>query len=362
MSDLPLVANPDDVTPAWLTDVLHDAGVAASATVSRIADRERIGTGQMAQNVRFQLEWDDEAADAPASIVGKFPSDDPTSRGTGAAQGGYRKEVEFYRQIAPTLDVRTPRVFLAAIDAAGADFVLLMEDLSGSEQGDQLAGCSLDEASLAIDEAAKLHAPRWGDGSLTGFDFLGGAPGERATLLSQIYGGLWPGFATRYADRLDSEVMALSERLRERIGLWAGVRDTPITVSHGDFRLDNLLFGRAPGTPPLVVVDFQTVACGHGAADVSYFLGGSLPVEVRRREETGLVRAWWEALQARGVAGYDWNACWRDYRHFTYGGLVMAVVASQIVVQTDRGDEMFLAMAEGAGRHALDLEAEKLLG
>jgi hypothetical protein len=40
----------------------------------------------------------------------------------------------------------------------------------------------------------------------------------------------------------------------------------------------------------------------------------------------------------------------------------MAVVASQIVVQTDRGDEMFLAMAEGAGRHALDLEAEKLLG
>jgi hypothetical protein len=111
-----------------------------------------------------------------------------------------------------------------------------------------------------------------------------------------------------------------------------------------------------------VVVDFQTAGHGYGAGDVAYFLGGSLPLEVRRSEEERLVRAWWEALVAGGVSDYGWDACWRDYRHRTYGGVVMAVVASQVVVQTDRGDDMFIAMAEGAGRHALDLEAEKLLG
>jgi aminoglycoside/choline kinase family phosphotransferase len=295
-------------------------------------------------------------------VIGKFPSDDPTSRSTGADQGGYRKEVEFYRRIAPTVDLRTPHIYAAHLDDDTGDFVLLMEDLTESVQGDQLTGCSVDEAALAMEQAARLHAPRWGDPKLADFDFLGGDHAAIAAGLQQIYHALWPGFEARYADRLDPEVMALAERFRDGVGAWSHALATPDTVTHGDFRLDNLLFGRSPTAPPLVVVDFQTAGHGYGAGDVSYFLGGSLPLVLRRAEEERLVRVWWEALVAGGVAGYGWDACWHDYRHRTYGGVVMAVVASQVVVQTDRGDDMFIAMAEGAGRHALDLEAEKLLG
>jgi hypothetical protein len=39
----------------------------------------------------------------------------------------------------------------------------------------------------------------------------------------------------------------------------------------------------------------------------------------------------------------------------------MAIVASILVEQTDRGDEMFLAMAERPADMALDLESESLL-
>jgi hypothetical protein len=311
--------------------------------------------------VRFHLVWEGDVTDAPSSVIGKFPSDDPISRGTGSEQGGYRKEVEFYRQIAPTVDVRTPYIYTAQIDANSGDFVLLMEDLAGSEQGDQLSGCTLDEAALAVEEAAKLHAPRWGDPKLSGFDFLGADPEVSAAGLDLIYSAVWPGFEARYAGRLDPEVMALAERFRTHVGPWSHALATPRTVTHGDFRLDNLLFGRAPGAPPLVVVDFQTVGHGYGASDVAYFLGGSLPLETRRAAEEELLSAWWESLRKRGVASYGWDACWHDYRHGTYGGLLMAVVASQVVVQTARGDDMFIAMAEGAGRHAIDLEAEKLL-
>jgi hypothetical protein len=57
----------------------------------------------------------------------------------------------------------------------------------------------------------------------------------------------------------------------------------------------------------------------------------------------------------------DWNHCWEQYRRHTFAGLVMAVAASMLVEQTDRGDEMFMAMANRHGRHALDLAAEALI-
>jgi hypothetical protein len=39
----------------------------------------------------------------------------------------------------------------------------------------------------------------------------------------------------------------------------------------------------------------------------------------------------------------------------------MAILASMNVVRTDRGDEMFITMANRAGRHILDLDSEALL-
>ena len=361
MAKLPLVASPADVTPEWLTECLHAAGVALDARIAEIPSRSQVGTGQMAQNVRFALTWKGEAQDAPASLIGKFPSDDPTSRATGAGQGAYRKEVEFYRRVAQTVDIRTPRCFAVDLDEASGDFVILMEDLAGSVQGDQIAGCDADQAAVAVEEAAKLHAPRWGDPSLAELDFLVGAEADAGALLQGIYGALFPGFEARYADRLDPDVLEVARTLGASVGAWSQALPTARTVTHGDYRLDNMLFADSPGAPPLVVVDWQTVGRGYGVGDVSYFLGAGLAPETRRQEEERLVRAYWEQLCARGVGSFPWDDCWRDYRHMTFAGVVMAVVASQIVVQTERGDDMFVAMAQRHGRHALDLEAQRLL-
>ena len=43
---------------------------------------------------------------------------------------------------------------------------------------------------------------------------------------------------------------------------------------HGDYRLDNLLFGE-DGT--VTVLDWQTVSWGPPLVDASYFIGGCLP-------------------------------------------------------------------------------------
>jgi hypothetical protein len=57
----------------------------------------------------------------------------------------------------------------------------------------------------------------------------------------------------------------------------------------------------------------------------------------------------------------DLDTCLADYRRFAFSGLNMAIIASMLVGRTDRGDEMFIAMADRAGLHALDHDTEGLL-
>ena len=53
--------------------------------------------------------------------------------------------------------------------------------------------------------------------------------------------------------------------------------------------------------------------------------------------------------------------CWERYRLHAVAGWHMALFASMVVVQTDRGDEMFCVMANRHGRQMLDLDTESLL-
>lgn len=355
-----LVPDPALVDAAWLTEVLHEAGVAPQARVTSF-ERTVVGTGQMGRNVRFALEWDGDGTDAPTSVVGKFPSDDPKSRATGTAQGAYEKEVRFYRELAATVDIRTPRCFFADVDAPTGDFVMLLEDLAPAVQGDQLAGCSVAQAALAMTEAARLHAPRWGDKSLGDSDFLNAPTEDSAGILQAIYQALFPGFAERYQSRLSADELGLIARLGPRLTRWVQDSETPLTLVHGDYRLDNMMFGTEAGGYPLAVVDWQTLTLGAGPGDVAYFLGAGLLPEERRKHEEALLRDYHEQLRGAGVTDYAWDACFHEYRRSTFAGVVMAVVASMIVEQTERGDDMFVAMASRHSAHAIDLEAEALL-
>ncbi len=130
---------------------------------------------------------------------------------------------------------------------------------------------------------------------------------------------------------------------------------------HGDYRLDNLLFGEPASPQPFTVVDWQTVGWGPVMSDVAYFLGGGLAVEDRRAHEEELVRAYYDALVAAGVEGFSWEQCWTGYRRQAFGGILMAVAAPMLVARTDRGDDMFMAMVARHAQQAIDLGSVSLL-
>lgn len=356
MDHIPFVSRPDDVTPEWVTAVLTAAGATDDGTVVGVEARS-VGTGQVGDSVRFTLTWD-EADAGPATVVGKFPTEDETSRATATAVRTYEVETRFYQQLRSRVDIAAPVPYYAQIDLETHEFAIVMNDLAPAEQGDQIAGCTPDEAALAVEEVAKLHAPLWGDATLAGLDWMNRNTPEGLRGLVDM---VWPGFLERYDGRLDGEVVAAGSVLVERLEAYLSHQPEHLTAVHGDFRLDNMLFDPTPGGVPLTTVDWQTVSHGPGVQDVSYFLGTGLEPGLRAEVEQDLVKEYLATLRAGGVKDLSFEGCWDQYRRYAFAGFVMAMISSMIVGQTDRGDEMFMAMANRSGRMALDLDTLSML-
>jgi aminoglycoside phosphotransferase (APT) family kinase protein len=177
--------------------------------------------------------------------------------------------------------------------------------------------------------------------------------------------GLWsmvfPNFLGTYARHLDADQTALLQRFGARLGEWIDGRDGPPTVTHGDYRLDNLMFASPAGGASITAVDWQTPGHGAGLADVSYFMGaGPLPPE-RRRIERDILTEYTALLRSDYAVEIDDDWAWQQYRREAFAGVVMAVVASQIVGGTERSEAMFAAMATRHLQHALDLDSEHLI-
>jgi hypothetical protein len=196
-SRAPLRSVVDDVrelTPDWLSDAL---GVDV-----RTVRSEPIGAGQTGATHRLVL--DTEAG--PRSVVAKTAAGDDDARRRVAP--GYRAEVGFYAQLAPTVDVQTPACWHAAINEDGTSFTLLMEDLAPRLPGVQVDGCSTAQAEDAIRNLAGLHAPRWNDESLFDLSFVSRPTETRAAFLADIAGSATDGFVARYEAELDGADVA----------------------------------------------------------------------------------------------------------------------------------------------------------
>ncbi|MFW2336491.1 phosphotransferase family protein [Ilumatobacter sp.] len=353
----------DHIDTDKLTGLLGRA-LGTDAAVTAVVSTS-IGTGQVGENVRFELEWNDDDPTLPQTVVGKFPSVSEVSRATAVQLDTYVKEVGFYRDLQALVGIRTPRVYGLEWDPPTHDFVLLMEDIAPARAGDQLAGADVEAARLAVDQAVGLHAPTWGHvPDDPAFGWLVGSSGpEQVTTRSKMFELLTPGFVDRFSARLERADLELAHSLTvmfprwmEAVAGWAE-RHGGWCVVHGDFRLDNMLFGEPPASPPLTVVDWQTVSVGIGPNDVAYYCGAGLLPEVRASHERSLVERYAAGVRRHGVDIAD-EAVWEGYVLGSATGYFMAVLASQIVERTERGDEMFAVMAE---RHADQIRTVGLL-
>ena len=353
-----LVTSPAGISAGWLTRILKANGIDAEV---RGFTAKNVGTGQIGECVRIALDYARAAPGAPETLVGKFPSPKADSRATGVGLGNYLREVRFYQQLAKTARIRTPRAWYAEVDEPTGEFALIMEDLAPAVQGDQMRGCTLAEAERVIDEAAKLHSSHWNDQSIDDLAWVNDTRDAPVFVTQAMVEQIWKGFVERYGDLVTPFAREVGERFSRNFDAHRHGYTGPKCLVHVDFRPDNMMFGDLSGPSPVAVVDWQSVSWGCGAADVSYFIAGALPVEVRRAHEKALLRRYHEAMIRLGVVDHDYAALERNYAYFSFSLFMVAFFASMIVDRTERGDRMFFTMLNGAVAHIADSDALSLL-
>ncbi|SOD72144.1 phosphotransferase family enzyme [Jatrophihabitans sp. GAS493] len=346
------------LTPSWLTDVLRGAGH-RNVLVTDVSVTA-VGTGQMADSYRVIPVYAGEPVDVPDSVVVKLTSEDQASIDTSREQGNYLREVRFYQQLAPTIATRVPGCLYADVSQSGDDFVLVMEDVGPAEQGDQISGCSLERCEVVVDEAARLHGPRWGDPALAQLPWLN-INDQMYPLATTLLTAAFPVFCKQYDGILDSAVVDVGTRLIEQLPSFFELqRAMPWTLQHGDYRPDNVLFDIHGGAEPAAIVDWQTIVLGPGVLDVAYFVGGALTPPDRRKHEGELFDRYHQRLLEQGV-DYPKARLWDDYRAATFWGYLVGMGASVAVKRTERGDAMFMSMIDRATQQILDLDALRTL-
>jgi len=338
-----------EITPDWLTSALRSGGLDVTVSSCR---SEPVGTGQMAHNERIFIEYESDCKGAPATLVAKLPSPNEESRNAGAS-GGYRAETRFYLELAERSSCVTPSCHYGAISDDQALFTLLLEDLAPKQQGDQILGASDAEIEAAVRNLAGLHAPMRGDSSLEKLDWLLGGIGDQFPVYIEMG---TPVFLERYRDRLSQDDAETLSSFAANVKNWAERRPTPLTLVHGDYRLDNLMFEKTPSGVAVATVDWQTLSLACGGQDLAYLLGNSSPPAQRRAHEDQMLSAYREAMAQHGVE-LSAEEVRDEYVYGVFQGPSITMLGALSVGQTDRGDEMFMAMAERCCAQIRDLDA-----
>ena len=207
---VPLVQGADDLTVDWCNAALGPS--LAGGRVVAVTARP-VGTGQVADTVRLQLTYDGAGTPGPATLVAKVPSADETSRAGARFSRTYEIEASFYRDLAPSLPVRTPTCHHAAHDPETDGYVVLLEDVAPARQGDQMEGCPVPDIVAAIDELVLLQGPRWGDETLRRIPWLDRATPDGVERMIELVTYAVGPFKEHYTDRLDADTVALVDRL-----------------------------------------------------------------------------------------------------------------------------------------------------
>ena len=333
MSSFP--SSPDALSTAWLSEALGYP--VHGFRVSHFSE----GAGVMGLVTRLHLE----ANTGPESLIAKFPSPAADNRAVAQAYDMYGREVRFYQEIAESISLRTPACHYAQFDKESQDFILLIEDLKGYQIGDQVAGCTHQQALAVIDAIAELHSSGWGSAAPTVISHNN--PMQRDGMIGGFQAG-WPAVLENFRELIPDAALPVGKQMPALVApLLERLCAKPTCLVHADVRLDNIFFGQ----DEIVLVDWQSVCVSAPEQDLAYFVTQSIPPEVRSQEDW--LSRYHAALTSRGI-DYPIERC---RERFVVASLYLLCYAVIIAGTLDLGNERGQALGRtllGNAMSALD--------
>lgn len=172
----------------------------------------------------------------------------------------FRREVRFYREIAPDLGVRVPRCFRAEVERDGST-LLELEDLSA-----WTPGADVEAAARVLRD---LHS-RWSETAVATWPWI--VRHDASDLVEALFEKTWP--VLRERRDMTDRARSLGDRLLGRVAeaeREAGRAGSP-TLTHGDSSVHNM---RTSASGEIVLLDWEDFGLGPGVGDLAWLLVSS---------------------------------------------------------------------------------------
>ena len=364
MATLSIPNTMDDITPEWLTHALRASGHLQSCSITGM---EKVtigqGVGILGELCRVTPSYSASEPGAPKSLIAKIPTADPGGRGIAQMLGFYEKEARFYGELCHSIGVRSARGYYTAADPENVQYVILMEDLGSLALGDQVAGATAAECETLLVEVAKLHARWWDSAELEQLDWIPMINSPQIKLSSLAFAQALEPFLAKFGENLTPQQVDMAQRYLFRMNpIQEEFAQGPLTLCHGDLRLDNVFWGSPDGSSPVTLIDWQIAIKARGPYDVGYFMSQSVEPEIRSANEERILREYHRVLVDNGVKDYSFDQAWDDYRAAVMGCLTYPVVAGGSVdLANDRGLELATKMLRRSLSAIEDLKAYEVL-
>ena len=351
------------ITASWLQQAFQSGGNINLPVIQDVALEEiGAGVGLVGRIFRCNLTYRGPEPHGPQSVIVKLPSSHPETMETARRLRLYQREYAFYTTLAPDIPLRSPRLFYADFDDRSHRFVLLLEDLRQLTTADQIEGASATQARTAVRAIAEMHGRYWDQvrrPPVSGFH-NSSAP-ERHSLVQAVYQSSLPTALHRFGHLFSDSMRQLAEEFGSSlVDYLTAVAAGPMTFTHGDFRLDNMLFGHDHGE--FAAVDWQVSGIASGLSDVAYFLSSSVATEVRREIERDVLAEYHGIVHASGVADFTLEDCWRSYRQNMLGCFRTPIIAGgQLDFTGDRSRQLAGVFLQRTLTAIDDLDAREFL-
>jgi hypothetical protein len=294
-----------------LTEVLRHCGVLGPARVGDVTVANAF-VKQRSHTRRLRLSYEGDAGDAPEFLILKMGHLDSAGR----SAYGNKREVAFYRDIAPSLPVGVvPRCLEVVESTDTTAWHLLLEDLSDSHffATEHPLPPTRQQCESIMVAWAKFHAAWWDDPRLGAA--VGSWPAADWEQYLPTFAREFAGFSDQYGQVMPPERRALYERLLDqgpRLLARLHARSN-LTLVHGDAHWWNCFLPR-DGGGDVRLIDWEGWSINTATTDIAYMMAMLWYPDLRRQLERPLLDLYHATLIAQGVRGYDRQALDDDYR------------------------------------------------
>jgi thiamine kinase-like enzyme len=334
-----IITNIEQLTPAWLADLLRTKGLLQNGAVSSITQTKSRQTN-VSTVYHLLVTYPKEEPLAPRKLFLKIPAPDFHLADWG------RKEFRFYTEIVPAMRERYAwsqmpfiRYYAVAYAKEPERSHYLFEDLSDTfSTANSPFPPTLTHCQKAVDAFALLHAFWWEHPRLLQHF---GEPYNTQTITDFITSAQAK-FQDFAAFRGTSFSKIQAEVLEVVVSRWPVERTARLiqgkglTIVHRDPHPLNLLYSTNGSEAGVKLIDWQSWRVDTGTDDLAYWIACHWPETLRESVEHTLLQRYYHQLVQLGVQNYSWPDCWYDYRASIIRCLFF-LMAAWSPVQWERG-------------------------